>query len=150
MPAKLVLILLVLFSFTTDVLAQKKREYYQLTVYHYTTETQEKQLDAYLQQALLPALHRLQIKQVGVFKAIANDTAAVKKLYVLIPAKKLNILTDLPHLPIPAADNVTLSHIPELPPSPEIALQSFCPPLEQSRWLQILAPLQALDMTAGR
>jgi hypothetical protein len=60
----------------------------------------------------------------------------------------LNILTDLPHLPIPAADNVTLSHIPELPPSPEIALQSFCPPLEQSRWLQILAPLQAFDMTA--
>lgn len=95
-PGKLLLTLLVLFSFITDTLAQKKREYYQLTVYHYTTETQEKQLDAYLQQALLPALHRLQIKQVGVFKAIANDTAALKKLYVLIPGKNPNGLAGLP------------------------------------------------------
>ena len=81
-PGKIVLMILVFFSFATNVLAQKKGEYYQLTVYHYKTEAQEKQLDAYLQQALLPALHRLKINQVGVFKAIANDTAAIKKIYV--------------------------------------------------------------------
>lgn len=95
-PAKLILIILVLFSFSTDVLAQQKREFYQLTIYHYKTDAQEKQLDAYLQQALLPALHQLQIKQVGVFKAITNDTAAEKKIYVLIPGKNLNVLTELP------------------------------------------------------
>ena len=65
------------------------RTYYQLTVYSYATVEQEKLLDNYLQSALLPALHKQQIKQVGVFKAISNDTAAVKKLYVLIPFKAL-------------------------------------------------------------
>lgn len=60
----------------------------------------------------------------------------------------LNLLTDLPQLSLPAAENLTLSYLPELPPSPEIALQSFCPPPAQSRWLQILTPLQVLDMAA--
>ena len=94
-PGKIVLMILVFFSFATNVLAQKKGEYYQLTVYHYKTEAQEKQLDAYLQQALLPALHRLKINQVGVFKAIANDTAAAKKMYVLIPVKSLNAAAEM-------------------------------------------------------
>ena len=60
--------------------------FYQLTVYHYTTAEQEKVLDNYLQNALLPALHKQQYNAVGVFKAIANDTAKEKRIYVLIPA----------------------------------------------------------------
>ncbi|WP_255460195.1 NIPSNAP family protein [Lacibacter sediminis] len=71
------------------------REYYQLTVYHYSSNEQEQVLDTYLQQALIPALHRINIKSVGVFKAIANDTAVVKKLYVLIPLKSLTAVTEL-------------------------------------------------------
>ena len=35
----------------------------------------------------LPALHRFDIKNIGVFKPIANDTASVKLIYVLIPFK---------------------------------------------------------------
>lgn len=71
------------------------REFYQLTLYHYTTVDQEQALDTYLQRALLPALHRMNIRSVGVFKAMANDTAAAKKMYVLIPVKSLNTVADI-------------------------------------------------------
>jgi hypothetical protein len=71
------------------------REFYQLTVYHYSSNEQEQVLDTYLQQALLPALHRMKIKSVGVFKAIANDTATSKKMYVLIPFTSLNAVTQV-------------------------------------------------------
>lgn len=70
--------------------------YYQLTVYHYTNTDQEKILDTYLEKAYIPAMHKLKIKTVGVFKAIANDTAALKKLYVLIPVGSLDVLEKLP------------------------------------------------------
>ncbi|MEI9809693.1 MAG: hypothetical protein WDO16_18545 [Bacteroidota bacterium] len=72
------------------------REYYQFTVYHYSNDVQEKMLDNYLQQALLPALHRMDITYIGVFKAIANDTSATKSLYVLLPVKSLDMLTKIP------------------------------------------------------
>lgn len=69
---------------------RQNREFYQLNVYHYTTSDQERILDAYLQTALIPALHRMDIKSVGVFKAIANDTSVNKTIYVLTPVKSLN------------------------------------------------------------
>ncbi len=65
-------------------------EFYKLTIYQYTTPEQEEVINSYLKNALLPALHRHSIKAVGIFKAIANDTAAIKKMYVLIPVKKLH------------------------------------------------------------
>ena len=71
------------------------KTYYQLTVYHYSTSTQEQLIDDYLQKALIPALHRMNIKSVGVFKAISNDTASLKKLYVLIPLVSLNTVADI-------------------------------------------------------
>jgi hypothetical protein len=69
-----------------------KQEYYELRVYELKTASQEKRLDDYLNNALVPALHRSGINKVGVFKQIGNDTAAVKKVYVLIPYKTLNEL----------------------------------------------------------
>ena len=71
------------------------RTFYQLSVYHYSNPAQEQVLDNYLQAALLPAMHRMQIKEVGVFKAIANDTSNTKSLYVLIPIKSLDIITTM-------------------------------------------------------
>lgn len=68
---------------------QAIREYYQLTVYHYTTAQQEEELDRYLQNALIPALHKLQLMRIGVFKPLENDTAQQKKIYVLIPFRGL-------------------------------------------------------------
>lgn len=74
---------------------KKDREVYQLTVYHFTTTAQEKMLDTYFQNALLPALHRKGVKTVGVFKSWANDTAADKLMYVFIPLRSLDMTTKI-------------------------------------------------------
>ena len=71
------------------------RDFYQVTVYHYNTESQEKVLDNYLRHALLPALHRMNIARVGIFKALANDTSASKSLYVLLPLKSPEMLAKI-------------------------------------------------------
>ena len=68
------------------------KEFYQFTVYHYTTAVQEKMLDTYLEKALLPALHRIGFKNVGVFKSLANDTVENKLIYVFMPLKKLDLI----------------------------------------------------------
>jgi hypothetical protein len=91
----LVLIVAILSSSWTQP-GKPGREFYQLTVYHYNIGAQEKILDNYLENALLPALHRIRISNVGVFKALANDTAVSRSLYVFIPAKSLDVLTKLP------------------------------------------------------
>lgn len=74
------------------------REYYQLTVYRYVNETQEKILDNYIKNALLPALHRRKIKNVGVLRSLANDTAAVKLMYIFIPLKSIDMAAKLTSL----------------------------------------------------
>ena len=78
--------------------ANKKpaREFYQLTVYHFNNTAQEKVLDSYFQNALLPALHRMKIKSVGMFKSRANDTVADKSMYVFIPFKSFDMITQFP------------------------------------------------------
>lgn len=91
---------ILLVFINVDVLSQKRtgnksRSWYQLTVYHFKTAEQEEMLDMYLQNALLPALHRQKIKAVGVFKAHSNDTAVDKTLYVVTPLASLNTMTVL-------------------------------------------------------
>jgi len=58
---------------------------YQIRIYHLKNDEQVKATDHFLETAFLPALHRLGIKNIGVFKPIANDTAAIKLIYVLVP-----------------------------------------------------------------
>jgi hypothetical protein len=72
------------------------REYYQLTVYHFSTAAQEELLDTYLQHALLPALRRAKVPNIGVFKPLGNDTSAEKKIYVLLPFQSLDMVTKIP------------------------------------------------------
>lgn len=74
----------------------KGREYYQLTVYHFKTAAQEQTLNNYLKNALLPALHRMGTDKAGVFKALANDTAADKLIYVFVTMKSLDAVIKLP------------------------------------------------------
>jgi len=64
------------------------RYYYEIKLYHFKTQQQEDRVDNYLQNAYLPALHRLGIKNVGVFKPLASDTLG-KRLYVFIPFKTM-------------------------------------------------------------
>jgi hypothetical protein len=60
-------------------------DFYQIKIYHLKNNDQVAQVDDYLQTVYLPALHRLKYKNIGVFKPIANDTAVVKFIFVIIP-----------------------------------------------------------------
>ncbi|MCJ7466287.1 MAG: NIPSNAP family protein [Maribacter sp.] len=63
----------------------KNREYYQLKVYSFASDSQIATTDAYLKNAFLPALKRTGISHVGVFKPRPLDSLTPKKTYVLIP-----------------------------------------------------------------
>ena len=77
--------------------AQKEgtRSFYQITVYHYKDSAQQNLISNYLQNALLPSLHRMNIKNIGVFTALANDTSTDKTTYVFMPLKSLNEAADI-------------------------------------------------------
>jgi hypothetical protein len=70
------------------------RYYYEMRVYHLKTQAQEDRLDNYFERALLPALHRMGINDVGVFKPLAGDTTG-RKMYLLIPFRTWNQLETL-------------------------------------------------------
>jgi hypothetical protein len=63
---------------------------FQIRLYHLKDDNQVQMTDEFLKDAYLPALHRMGIKNIGVFKPIANDTAADKQIYVLIPFTSLD------------------------------------------------------------
>jgi len=83
-------LLVLLSAISWNVPFKKTPAIYQLTVYQYKDSAQEAVLDQYLEKALLPALHQLKYENVGVFKSRANDTAAIKKLYVLVAGKTMD------------------------------------------------------------
>lgn len=92
MNKKLVALCLALWCLCLAVPAfsqKSKGSFYQLKVYQLKDKEGEAQLDAYLQQAYLPALHRAGIAKVGVFKPApdAANATAEQKLFVLIPFK---------------------------------------------------------------
>ncbi|HEV3413359.1 MAG TPA: NIPSNAP family protein [Puia sp.] len=72
-----------------------RQEYFAIRVYQLKTAQQEARVDTFLQQALLPALHRQHISGIGVFKPIGNDTAAIRRIYVFIPLRDLNQFASL-------------------------------------------------------
>ena len=72
-----------------------KQEFYSIRVYQLKDAGQEAKVDQYLKSALLPALHRQGITEVGVFKPVGNDTAVTRRIYVLIPVKSLQQYTAL-------------------------------------------------------
>jgi NIPSNAP len=63
--------------------------FYEIRVYRLADAADEARMDAYLEKALLPALHRYGVKKVGVFKPIKTDTIYNKRIYVLVPYKSL-------------------------------------------------------------
>jgi len=96
-PVYFILIVLfggVLFQSWTPS-AKTEREFYQLTVYHFKDASQEKIIDNYLQNALVPALHEVNIKNIGVFKNRSNDTLTDKTMYVIVPVKCLEEIMKL-------------------------------------------------------
>ena len=71
------------------------REYYELRTYHFKDAKQQQRVEAYLKDAFIPALHRLGIKKVGVFKPLETDSAYEKNLLVLIPFRSLDDFDNL-------------------------------------------------------
>lgn len=63
------------------------KDFYQMKIYHLKNQEQEKRVDAFLEHSYLPALHRLGIKSIGVFKPITKpgEQPAERLIYVLIP-----------------------------------------------------------------
>ena len=61
------------------------REFYQLKVYTFDSPSQMTTTDKYLNEAYLPGLKKLGIKNIGVFKPIPNNLDSIQKTYVLIP-----------------------------------------------------------------
>ena len=78
--------------------AAPKREYYEIRIYSFKEKSQEENIDKYLKDAFLPALHRAGIAKVGVFKPIETDTTYGKRIYVLIPYSSLEEFTKLPEV----------------------------------------------------
>ncbi|MBA4166577.1 MAG: NIPSNAP family protein [Chitinophagaceae bacterium] len=72
------------------------RQYYEIRIYQLSNADQEKRVDKYLKEALIPALHKNNIINIGVFKSLGNDTSAIRKTYVLIPYKSLEQFSSVP------------------------------------------------------
>jgi NIPSNAP len=82
---RLLILVILIQSVNNTYASAPVREYYTLSIYHFKDSVQEKALDHYFSDALLPALHRMKIVSAGVFKSLANDTVSDKKIYVFIP-----------------------------------------------------------------
>jgi hypothetical protein len=73
------------------IMTYAQKDIYELVVYKLKTAEQVNATDNYLKDAYLPAMHRLGIKQIGVFKPLANDTAEIKKVIVLVQYISLDV-----------------------------------------------------------
>lgn len=99
MKLKILAVITFLSCFVGSVFSQStSRTFFEIKVYHYERPDQETIIDGYLKDAFLPALQRMGIKNVGVFKPIANDTLVDKRIYVLIPFKSPAEYAELPDL----------------------------------------------------
>ena len=79
-----------LVGFYTTLQSQnQQREFYQLKVYTLENEDQENLVDSYLKDAYLPALKKMGINNVGVFKMHPSKYELSNKIYVLIPFSSL-------------------------------------------------------------
>lgn len=84
------LIFIACFLYKVSYAFQSNGDTYEIKVYNLNNDTQVQRVDAYLKEAYIPALHKAGIAKVGVFKPIANDTAAIKKIYLFIPFHSLS------------------------------------------------------------
>ncbi len=71
--------------------AKAQSEIYEIRVLSLKTASQVEASDLYLKDVWLPAMHRLGIKNIGVFKPISNDTASVKQIVLLVPYISLDV-----------------------------------------------------------
>ncbi len=73
-------------------------DYFQLKKYNYETRAQEALLDGYFENALLPALHKAGIKNVGVFKPIDGLNEDGNYVMILVPYRDLDQFDEMPSI----------------------------------------------------
>jgi len=73
-------------------------DYFQLTKYNYDNEAQLSVLEDYFASALLPALHKAGVKDVGVFKAIEGLNEEKNYIMLLVPYTSLDLFEKMPDL----------------------------------------------------
>ena len=89
---KMIVRLICLFMLTAfSILANAQKEIYEIRVYKMKSAEQVSATDRYLKDAYLPAMHRLGIKNIGVFKPITNDSSLEKQIYVIVPFISLEV-----------------------------------------------------------
>ena len=81
--------ILILSSFILGAFAQS--EIYEIRVYTLKSSRQIDATDLYLKDVWMPAMHRMGLKNIGVFKPISNDTASLKQIVVLVPYISLDV-----------------------------------------------------------
>ncbi len=87
------LFFIMIFSFLT--FNAQAQEFYKLKIYSFTSDEQVKTTDNYLQNAYLPALKKLGLKNIGVFKLRPTEKDSSLKTFVLIPFNSLDRIADL-------------------------------------------------------
>lgn len=92
----LALLFLLASAFTAFGAPKGKQQYYEIKVYRVKQSSQAGQVDNYLQNAYLPALHRAGISKIGVFKPVESDTTYGKLIYIFIPYKSMDQYLGLP------------------------------------------------------
>lgn len=80
----------------TDQTETVQMDYFQLKIYDFESTEQEALLDSYFQDALLPALHRSGINNVGVFKPIEGLNERENFMILLTPYRSLVQFEQLP------------------------------------------------------
>jgi NIPSNAP len=94
LPSSLFLFIIVISSY-----AQKeKREFYEIKTYKLKDKNQEALVDTFLKNAYLPTLHRMGIKNIGVFKPLETDSIFGKRIVVLIPYSSVEQFSKIPDL----------------------------------------------------
>jgi len=76
----------------------RQTDYFQLQIFSYETVEQETMLDSYFRDALLPALHRSEISNVGVFKPIDGLNERENFMMIVTPFQSLKQFEQLPEL----------------------------------------------------
>jgi hypothetical protein len=79
-----------LSALQNDAKDGKSRQYYELRQYHVQSGRQQKTTDAFLRDALVPALNRLGISPVGVFNVEIGEGSP--RFHVLLPAASVDVL----------------------------------------------------------
>ncbi len=90
----LIFSLLLMFCITSDA----QGEYYLLKTYHFSKNNQGERIMDYLEDAYVPTLHGQGFKNIGVFSDITNDTTDAKKIFVLIPSKRIEAFFEIEDL----------------------------------------------------